>query len=134
MLDGFNFCKVNGVLALNSAVIFNLTSMESPKGDARTSHSDVHHSSVWQLPGEPGLIKDEAQDLKSLLQLCLKRRFNSFWLSLPFLCCGEPKDKPVLGWMCSLVWFLLSQGLTEPHRLCWLPPSHSCLDPAVPWC
>lgn len=52
MLDGFNFWKLNGVLALNSAVIFNLTSMQSPEGNARTSHCDVQHSSVWQLPGD----------------------------------------------------------------------------------
>lgn len=52
VLDGFNFWELNGVLASNPAVIFNLTSMESPEVNARASHSDVQHPSVWQLPGD----------------------------------------------------------------------------------
>lgn len=69
MLDGFNFWKLNGVLALNSAAVFSLTYMESPKVDAQTSHSDVQHKNCVAAPRRRGLKKDEAQDLKSELQL-----------------------------------------------------------------
>lgn len=56
VLDGFNFWELNGVLALNSAVRFHLTSLQCPKVDAQTFHSDVQHPSAGSFQ-EMGLEK-----------------------------------------------------------------------------
>lgn len=88
VLDGLNFWELNGVLALNSAVSFNLTSLQCPK--VPRHFILMFSTQVLAASRRWGLKNDEAQDLKSLLQLCLKWIFNSFWLFLPFLRCREP--------------------------------------------